>query len=57
MIYTSSVVHKNEKGRNIMDSIVAKLLEIETTAEAIVANAEAQKPVIEKEIIAKMIGN
>lgn len=33
-----------------MNSIVKKLTEIETTAEAIVAHAEEQKPVIEREI-------
>ena len=33
-----------------MNSIIDRLSDIETTAEAIVANAEAQKPAIEREI-------
>lgn len=36
-----------------MDSIVDKLSEIESAAEAIVQHAEAQKPAIEKEMQAK----
>lgn len=36
-----------------MDSLVDKLSDIESTAEAIVEHAEAQKPVIEKEVQAK----
>ena len=33
-----------------MDTIIEKLSEIESTAEAIVAHAEAEKPAIEREI-------
>lgn len=38
------------KRRHSMNSIVNRLADIESTAEAIVAHAEAQKPSIEREI-------